>query len=49
MLYTFSAIMIVLWLVGVVTSHTMGGFIHLLVVLAAVSLLVRIIQGRKVI
>lgn len=49
MLYTFSAIMIVLWLVGVVMSHTMGGFIHLLVVLAAVSLLVRIIQGRKVI
>jgi hypothetical protein len=49
MLYTFSAIMIVLWLMGVVTSHTMGGFIHLLVVLAAVSLLVRIIQGRKVI
>ena len=41
-------ILIVLWLLGVVTSYTMGGLIHILLVIAIVVLLLRVIQGRKV-
>jgi hypothetical protein len=48
MLWTICMIMIVLWLLGVVTSYTMGGLIHILLVIAIIALLVRIIQGRKV-
>ena len=46
MLWTIFVILLVLWLLGVVTSYTLGGFIHLLLVLALVVLLIRIIQGR---
>ncbi len=47
MLYTIAVVLIVLWLLGLVTSTTMGGFIHVLVVIAIVVVLVRIISGRK--
>jgi hypothetical protein len=47
MLMTIFVILLVLWLLGVVTSYTMGGFIHILLVIAIVVMLVRIIQGRK--
>jgi len=46
MLWTISVILIVLWLLGLVSSYTMGGFIHVLLVIAIVVVLVRIIQGR---
>lgn len=48
MLWTICAVLIVLWLLGLVTSNTMGGLIHILVVIAIIVVLVRIIQGRKV-
>lgn len=48
MLWTISAILIVLWAFGLVTSNTMGGFIHLLLVCAVVMVLVRVIQGRRI-
>jgi hypothetical protein len=48
MLWTICVILIVLWLLGVVTSYTMGGLIHILLVIAVIMLLVRLIQGRKV-
>ena len=47
-MWTIAVILIVLWLLGLVSSYTMGGFIHLLLVLAVVVVLVRIIQGRRV-
>jgi Family of unknown function (DUF5670) len=47
MLWTIFAVLLVLWLLGIVTSYTMGGFIHILLVLAIVTFLIRIIQGRK--
>ena len=47
MLYTLAIILLVLWLLGLVTSTTMGGFIHVLLVIAVVVVLVRIITGRK--
>ena len=46
MLWTIALILIVLWLLGLVSSYTMGGFIHLLLVAAVVVVLVRLIQGR---
>jgi hypothetical protein len=49
MLETIAIILIVLWLFGLVSSYTMGGFIHILLVIAIVVILVRVIQGRKVI
>lgn len=49
MLYTIAVVLIVLWLLGLVTSTTMGGFIHILLVIAIVVVLLRIISGRKVI
>ena len=49
MLWTIAVIMIVLWLLGIVTSYTMGGFVHLLLVIAIVMVLVNIIQGRRVV
>ena len=48
MLETIAIIMVVLWLLGIVTSNTMGGFIHALLVIAIVVILVRVIQGRRV-
>ncbi len=48
MLYTIAVVLIVLWLLGLVTSTTMGGFIHVLIVIAIVVVLLRIISGRKV-
>ena len=47
MLYTIAVVMIVLWLLGLVSSYTMGGFIHLLLVVAIIMVLVNIIQGRR--
>ena len=47
MLYTLAVVLIILWLLGLVTSNTMGGFIHVLLVIAIVVILVRIISGRK--
>ncbi len=47
MLWTIFVILLVLWLLGMITSYTMGGFIHLLLVLAIVVVLIRIIQGRR--
>jgi Family of unknown function (DUF5670) len=49
MLWTICVILIVLWLLGVVTSYTMGGLIHILLVIAIIVVLVRVIQGRRVI
>lgn len=48
MLMTIALILIALWLLGIVTSYTIGGIIHLLLVIAVVVFLVRLIQGRKV-
>lgn len=47
MLWTMAVILLVLWVLGLVSSYTMGGFIHLLLVLAVVVVLVEIIQGRR--
>ena len=49
MLWTIGIILIVLWALGLVTSTTMGGFIHLLLVAAVIVVLVRVIQGRRAI
>ncbi len=48
MLWTIAVVLTVLWLLGLVSSYTMGGFVHILLVLAIVMVLVRIIQGRRV-
>ena len=48
MLMTLAVILIVLWLLGLVTSYTMGGLIHILLVVAIIVIVVRLIQGRKV-
>jgi hypothetical protein len=47
MLETIAVILVILWLLGLVTSYTMGGFIHILLVIALVIILVRVIQGRR--
>lgn len=47
MLWTIAAILIVLWLLGLVSSYTMGGFVHVLLVIAVVVVLIRVIQGRR--
>jgi Family of unknown function (DUF5670) len=49
MLWTIALILLVLWALGLVSSFTMGGFIHLLLVAAIVVVLVRVIQGRRVV
>ena len=49
MLETIIIILVVMWLLGLVTSYTMGGLIHILLVIAVVVLLLRVIQGRRVI
>ncbi len=48
MLWTVAVILLVLWALGLVTSYTLGGFVHVLLIVAVVVVLVRIIQGRKV-
>jgi hypothetical protein len=48
MLYTLALILIIAWLLGLVSSYTMGGFIHILLVIAIILLLIRVIQGRPV-
>ena len=47
MLYTLAVVLLVLWLLGLVSSYTMGGFIHILLVIAIVMVLVNLITGRK--
>jgi len=47
MLWTIAVIMLALWLLGLITAHTMGGFVHILLVVAIVIVLVRLIQGRR--
>ena len=47
MLVTIAVILVILWLIGLVTSYTMGGFIHVLLVIAIVVILVNVISGRK--
>lgn len=48
MLWTITVLLVLLWLLGMVSSYTLGGFIHLLLVLAVISVLIRLIQGRPV-
>lgn len=48
MLYTIAVVLIILWLLGLVTSYTIGGFIHILLVIAIVMVLLRLISGRGV-
>ena len=48
MIQTIAVILLILWALGLVTSYTMGGFIHILLVLAIIVILVRVIQGRSV-
>ncbi|MGA7751824.1 MAG: lmo0937 family membrane protein [Candidatus Sulfotelmatobacter sp.] len=47
MLWTIAVVLLVLWLLGMVSSYTLGGFIHILLILAVLAVLVRIIQGRS--
>lgn len=47
MLWTVAVVLLVLWALGLVTSYTMGGFIHFLLVIAIVVVLINVIQGRK--
>ncbi len=47
MLWTIAVLLLILWLLGMVSSYTLGGFIHILLVLAIVAVLIRIIQGRR--
>lgn len=48
MLWTIAVILIILWVLGLVSNYTMGGFIHILLVIAIVVVLIRVIQGRKI-
>jgi hypothetical protein len=48
MLWTLALILVVLWVLGLVSSYTLGGFIHILLVLAIVVILIRVIQGRSI-
>jgi hypothetical protein len=47
MLWTIAVILLILWMLGMVSSYTLGGFIHILLILAIVAVLVRLIQGRS--
>lgn len=49
MLWTIAVVLVILWLLGLLTSYTMGGFIHVLLVIAIIVVLLRVIQGRKVV
>lgn len=48
MLYTIAVVLIILWLLGLVTSYTIGGFIHILLVVAVIMILVKLISGRGI-
>jgi low affinity Fe/Cu permease len=48
MLWTIAVVLVVLWLLGLVSGYTMGNFIHILLVIAIIVVLVRVIQGRKI-
>jgi hypothetical protein len=48
MLWTIAVVLVVLWFLGLVTSYTLNGFIHVLLVVAVVAVLIRLIQGRRV-
>lgn len=48
MLVTIAVLLVILWLLGMISSYTLGGFIHILLVLAIIAVLVRVIQGRPV-
>ena len=48
MLWTIAVVLVALWALGLVTSYTLGGFIHILIVLAVIAVAVRLIQGRRV-
>ena len=47
MLWTIAVILVIMWALGMVTAYTLGGFIHLLLVLAIITILIRVIQGRS--
>jgi hypothetical protein len=47
LLWTIAVILVILWLLGMVTSYTLGGFVHILLVLAIIVVLLRVIQGRR--
>jgi hypothetical protein len=47
MLYTIAVVLVVLWLLGLVTTYTIGGFIHILLVIAVIMILVNVINGRR--
>jgi len=47
MLYTIAVVLVILWLLGLVTSYTMGGFIHILLLVAVIMILVNLISGRR--
>jgi hypothetical protein len=47
LLWTVAVILIILWLLGMVSSYTLGGFVHILLVLAIIVVLIRVIQGRR--
>lgn len=49
MLWTIFVVLVVLWLLGIVSSYTLGGYIHLLLVIAVVAVLIQLIQGRRVV
>ncbi len=48
MLYTIAVVLIILWILGFVSSYTMGGFIHALLVIAIIMILVRLVQGQRI-
>jgi hypothetical protein len=47
MLWTIAVVLLILWLLGMISSYTLGGFIHILLVLAIITILIRVIQGRS--
>lgn len=49
MLYTIAVVLVLLWLLGIVSSYTLSGFIHILLVIAVIAVLLRLISGRKVV
>lgn len=49
MLWTIAIVLLVLWALGMATAYTVGGFIHILLILAVVAVLIRVIQGRRVV
>lgn len=48
MLWTIAVVFIILWLLGIITSYTLGGFIHVLLVIAVIVILVRLIRGKRI-